>query len=90
MLTKRTLLLVTTGLLIGYAAAAQTAPAPAASSSDFLTSLLMGLLALVAGAVLLTGAIIAAQLKGRGQQLTAPRPVQESAVSTSERGIPAC
>ncbi|WP_210517930.1 hypothetical protein [Hymenobacter terricola] len=92
MLTKRTLLLLATGLLIGYAAAAQDAsPAAPAAAPDFLLSLLLGVLGLVAVAVLLTGLLVAAQLKRRGQHLIAPQLTSGLApAATPERGVNPC
>ena len=74
MLTKRTLLLLATGLPLGYAAAAQTpdtAPAKAAAMSEqeVLFWLLLSLLGLLLLVLLLSGIVIARQLRPQLRQL---------------------
>ncbi|MET4075917.1 cbb3-type cytochrome c oxidase N-terminal domain-containing protein [Hymenobacter sp. UYCo722] len=74
MLTKRTLLLLATGLLIGYAAAAQTPDAPPAkaapiSEQEVLFWLLLSLLGLLLLALLFTGIVITRQMKPQLRQL---------------------
>lgn len=86
MLTKRTFFLTGVGLLMGYLAAAQTPAASASGSSNLLFGFVLGLLALVALAVVLTGAMVSSQLKHR-RQYSAETPTDTTA---SERGIPTC
>ena len=86
MLTKRIFLLTGLGLLMGYLATAQTPAAPASGGSSLLFSFVLGLLVLVALAVVLTGAMVSSQLKHR-RQYSAETPNDTTA---SERGIPTC
>ncbi|MBD2715953.1 hypothetical protein KBK19_13000 [Microvirga sp. STR05] len=86
MLTKRTFFLTGLGLLMGYLAAAQTPAAPAPDGPDFLFGFVVGLLGLVAVAVVLTGAMVSSQLKHR-RQYSAETPTDTAA---SERGVPTC
>ena len=80
MLTLRSISLVATSLLTGYVAAAQSAPAGAlVGSSGVPFGLVLGLLGLVGLAILLTGLMVAAQLKRRGQQPAAAAIVPASA-----------
>ncbi|SHL17862.1 hypothetical protein [Hymenobacter psychrotolerans] len=86
MLTKRTFFLTGLGLLMGYLAAAQTPAAPASGGSNLLFGFVLGLLALVALAVVLTGAMVSSQLRHR-RQYSAETPTDTTA---AERGVPAC
>ena len=86
MLTKRTLLMTATGLLVGYLAAGQTTMpnTAAAPSSDALFWVLVGLLGIIGLMVLVTGTSLASATRRPAL------PTVNQPVTTAEKGATAC
>ena len=86
MLTKRTLLMTATGLLMGYLAAAQSSSAAATSTgSDILFWVLVGILAIVGLMVIVTGASVASVARLPHGSATSP-----DQTANSEEGNTTC
>ena len=87
MLTKRTLLMTATGLLMGYLAAAQSPTGTAPSTgSDILFWVLVGILAIVGLMVIVTGASVASVARlPHGHSATTP-----DQTANSEEGNTVC